>query len=111
MGLTFRIFSTTVSDCVRALASVHETVALMSPLNAAGPEVTLNVALKLAPGATSALLGSPPAATAIHPAGNVIFRLTFFTAPLDVLTNATIETCEEPGENVCRPGGFSLAAA
>src|SRR5579862_3177352 len=52
IGLTFRTFSAAMSDCVWPLAFVHEALVTMSPLKAAGPEVTLKVALTVAPGAT-----------------------------------------------------------
>src|ERR1017187_5902753 len=53
IGLTFRTFSAVVSDCFLPFAGfVHETLPTRSPLKAAGPEVTLKVALTLAPGAT-----------------------------------------------------------
>src|ERR1700747_521118 len=49
-GLTLRTFSAVLSVC--ALPSVvHRALATRSPLKAAGPEVTLKVALTLAPGA------------------------------------------------------------
>src|ERR1700683_1067524 len=52
-GLTFRTFSAVVSDSFTSLVCfVHQTLPVRSPLNAAGPEVTLKVALTLAPGAT-----------------------------------------------------------
>ena len=52
-GLTFRTFSAVVSDCFAPLVGfVHEALPTRSPLKAAGPEVTLKVALTLAPGAT-----------------------------------------------------------
>src|SRR3954463_3076267 len=52
IGLTFRTFSVLVSDCVTRLSgAVHRACATRSPLNGAGPEVTLNVALTLAPAA------------------------------------------------------------
>ena len=53
IGLTFRTFSAVVSDCFPPVAGfVHEALPTRSPLKAAGPEVTLKVALTLAPGAT-----------------------------------------------------------
>src|ERR1035437_5121720 len=53
IGLTFRTFSAVVSDCFLPFAGfVHETLPTRSPLKAAGAEVTLKVALTLAPGAT-----------------------------------------------------------
>src|ERR1700685_1821720 len=50
-GLTLRTFSAGVSDCALPPV-VHRALPTRSPLNAAGPEVTLKVALTLAPGAT-----------------------------------------------------------
>src|SRR5437868_6299052 len=53
IGLTLRTFSIVVSDCLAPAAGfVHEAVPTRSPLNAAGPEVTVNVALTVSPGAT-----------------------------------------------------------
>src|ERR1700722_9991069 len=53
IGLTFRTFSLMVWVSVVPLAwFVHRASLTRSPLNAAGPEVTLNVAVTLAPGAT-----------------------------------------------------------
>src|SRR5260370_609696 len=53
IGLTFRTFSAVISECLAPLVwFVHWALPTRSPLKAAGPEVTLNVALTLAPGAT-----------------------------------------------------------
>src|SRR6266511_1608276 len=53
IGLTLRTFSLVVSDCLAPVAGfVHEAVPTRSPLKAAGPEVTVKVALTVAPGAT-----------------------------------------------------------
>ena len=52
-GLTFRTFSAVVSVCVLPLTwFFHEASPIRSPLKIAGPEVTLKVALTVAPGAT-----------------------------------------------------------
>ena len=57
IGLTLRTFSAVVSDCVTPLvACFHEARPTRSPLKAAGPEVTLKVALTLAPGATGSAI-------------------------------------------------------
>src|SRR5258708_35523109 len=57
IGLTFRPFSAVGSDCVPArVGLVHEALPTRSPLKAAGPEVTLKVALTLAPGATGSAI-------------------------------------------------------
>src|SRR5215831_13951834 len=73
-GLTFRTFSVVVSDWVFPFAFVHETLPTRSPLNAAVPDVTLNVALTLAPGATVAEREELPAA--VHPLGAEMPSLT-----------------------------------
>src|SRR5262245_55070605 len=53
IGLAFRTFSVVISLCLTPFAGfVHEALPIRSPSNAAGPEVTLKVALTLAPGAT-----------------------------------------------------------
>src|SRR5580700_7976350 len=53
IGLTFRTFSAVVSECFPPVVwFVHLALPARSPLKAAGPEVTLKVALTLAPGAT-----------------------------------------------------------
>ena len=74
-GLTFRTFSAVVSDCFAPLVwFVHEALPTRSPLKAAGPEVTLKVALTLAPGATGSAnvadVPVVPETTAVHPAGH-----------------------------------------
>src|ERR1035438_9759904 len=57
IGLTFRTFSEVFSDCVLPVVRfVHEALPTRSPLKAAGPEVTLKVALTLAPGATGSMI-------------------------------------------------------
>ena len=70
-GLTFRTFSAVVSDCFAPLAGfVHEALPTRSPLKAAGPEVTLKVALTLAPGATGSAnvfdVSVVPGTTEVH---------------------------------------------
>src|ERR1039458_7095800 len=54
IGLTLRTFSAVVvANCFPLLVGfVHTALPTRSPLKAAGPEVTLKVALTLAPGAT-----------------------------------------------------------
>src|SRR5690242_13175611 len=53
IGLTFRTFSAVVSTLRGpCTGSVHEALPTRSPFSAFGPEVTLNVAVTLAPGAT-----------------------------------------------------------
>ena len=73
IGLTFRTFSTVVSDCFLPLWFVHRALPTRSPLNAAGPEVTLKVALTLAPGATGSAndfdVSLVPATNEVHCCG------------------------------------------
>src|SRR5208337_4415548 len=79
IGLTFRTFSIAVSDWL-APAVVQEALATRSPLKAAGPEVTLNVALTLAPGVTESAnvfeVSAPPETTEFQPAGTEMLNLT-----------------------------------
>src|SRR5580765_1886604 len=57
IGLTLRTFSTVVSDCAWPLVEfVHDALPTRSPPKAAGPEVTLKVALTLVPGATGSAI-------------------------------------------------------
>src|SRR5215469_2904870 len=109
IGLTFRTFSAVVSDCVLPFAFVHEALATRSPLNGAIPEATLNVALTLAPGATVA--GRDELPDAVQPFGTEIFSLTPVTGAPVVFVNVTVVSCEDPGENVCSPGGVAIAEA
>jgi len=52
-GLPFLTFSAIVSVCfLLVVAFVHRALPTRSPFKAPGPDVTLNVALTLAPGAT-----------------------------------------------------------
>src|SRR5215475_5088248 len=73
-GLTFRTFSAVVSDCFAPLVwFVHWAWPTRSPLKAAGPEVTLKVALTLAPGATGSAIVADvlavPGTKDVHRAG------------------------------------------
>src|SRR3954447_20124855 len=101
IGLVLRTFSLTEADCVPQVA-----VAVRSPLNGAGPEVTLRVRVTLAPGATASAIVT--GASAVHPAGTVMPSFTPETAAPVVLVKVTFVSCVVPGENVCRPGGPSI---
>src|SRR5271166_1462561 len=91
IGLTFRTFSTAVSDCIFP-PSDHEALMTRSPLKAAGPEVTLKVALALAPGA---IVSENDETAELHPLGAEMLRWTPLTrAPL-VFVNVTVTSCEE----------------
>src|SRR5262249_26245398 len=90
IGLTLRTFSTAVSDCVWPLAEfVHEALPTRSPPKAAGPDVTLNVALTLAPGMTGSVnvfdVSLEPETTEVHPLGAEMLNLTSFAGAPVVL--------------------------
>src|SRR5262249_16616323 len=110
-------FSAAVSDCFVPVAwFVHEALATRSPLKAAGPEVTLKVALTLAPGATASEkvfdVPLPPAAVEFHCLpGNEMLNLTPVAGAPVIFVNVTVVSCEEPGEKVCSPGGVAVAEA
>ena len=80
-----------------------------------GPEVTLNVALTLAPGATESNVRdvSPvPGMTAVHCLlGREMLSLTPAAADPVVLVNVTVLSCEDPGANVWSPGGVAVSEA
>src|SRR5690349_12901246 len=105
IGLTLRTFSTVLSDCVWPLAwLVHEAMATRSPLKIARPEVILNVALTFSPGATGPGnvldVSVPPETTEVHPLGTEMLNLTAVAGAPELFLNATVVSCEEPGENV-----------
>src|SRR4051794_13434090 len=99
IGLVLRTRSAIDADC----PSPHAAVPMMSPLNEAGPEVTLNVRLTLAPGATGSEIVS--GASTVHPAGTLRPSLTPETGAPVVFVKVTMVFWLEPGANVCRPGG------
>src|ERR1035437_9905413 len=117
IGLTFRTFSAVVSECFPPLVwFVHEALAIRSPLKAAGPEVTLKVALTLAPGATGSAnvfdVLVVPETTDVHCLlGTEMLNSTPCAGGPVVLVNVTVVSCEPPGEKVCSPGGVALADA
>src|SRR5450759_1536748 len=112
IGLTFRTFSTVVSDCVTPLvAFFHETRPTRSPLKAADPEVTLKVTLMLAPGSTGPAIVADVLSTAVHCLGAEMLNLTSVTGAPVVFLNVTVVSCEDPGENVWSPGGVAVADA
>src|ERR1019366_1985553 len=110
IGLTFRTFSAIFSDCVLPFV-VHEALPTRSPLKAAGPEVTLKVALTLAPGATGAAIVVVPEATEVHPVGTERLNLTPAAGAPVLFVNERVVSCEERGENVWSPGGVAVAEA
>src|ERR1051326_158584 len=115
IGLTFRTFSAVVSDCFLPVVRFdHCALPTRSPLNAAGPEVTLNVARTPAPGATGSVnvmdVLLVPATKEVH-CGSGTERLNSTPpagAPV-VFVNGRMLSCEEPGVNVWSPGGVAVA--
>src|SRR5216683_91764 len=117
IGLTFRTFSAVVPDCLPPCPGfVHEALPIRSPLKAAGPEVTLNVALTLAPGATGwpnvTDVSSVPATKEVHCLlGTEMLSLTPTAGDPVVFVNVTVLSCEDRGANVWSPGGVPVAEA
>src|ERR1700733_329454 len=112
IGLTFRTFSAVVSEYFPPLAwFVHWALPTRSPLNAAGPEVILKVALTLAPGATVAGVATGLDATVFQPLGTEMLNWTPAAGAPEVFVNVTVLSCEDPGENVWSPGGVAIADA
>src|SRR5271165_5552370 len=108
IGLTFRTFSIAVSDRFTPFA-VQEALAAKSPLKAAGPEVTLKVALTVPPGATGPAAVAAVVAAAVHCLGTEMLNWTPVTGAPVVFVNVTVVSCEDPGENVWSPGGAAVA--
>src|ERR1035437_3103153 len=115
IGRTLRTFSAVVSSCFLPLALVHPALPTRSPLKATAPDVTLKVALTLAPGATGSAkvfeVSVVPEARAVHPLGAEMLNLTPAAGAPVVFANVTVVSCEEPGENVWSPGGSAVADA
>jgi len=80
-----------------------------------GTQVTLKVALTLAPGATAlanvAEVPVPPLTTEVHCLGAEMLKWTPVTGAPVVFVNVTVVSCEDPGENVWSPGGVAVAEA
>jgi len=79
IGLTLRTFSAVISVCVCSL-EVKEALATRSPLKAVGPDVTLKVALTVAPGGTGSVnvfeVPVPPETTEVQPDGTEMLSTT-----------------------------------
>src|SRR5215470_10911204 len=104
IGLTFRTFSVVVSEWVR-LFTVQEALPTRSPLKAAGPDVTLNVALTLAPGATGSAnffdVSLLPETNEVHCLfGTAMLNVTPVAGASIVFVNVAVISCCDPGENV-----------
>src|SRR6476620_4193617 len=93
IGLTLRTFLIIVSDCVPATV-VHEALPTMSPLNDAEPEVTLKVALTLAPGAIGSAnvfeLSDVPETTDFQCDGTERLNLTPVAGDIEIFLNVTV---------------------
>src|ERR1700704_5851339 len=93
IGLMFLMFSVAVCDCVPVLPGLrHWALPTMSPLKAPDPDVTLKVALTLAPGATGCVkltvLLEVPTAMAVHPClSTETLNFTFETGDPVVFVN------------------------
>src|SRR4051794_22927807 len=114
MALTFRTFSAVVSDCLAPVAGfVHWALPTRSPLKAAGPEVTLKVALTLAPGATGSAIVTDvlvaPGTNDVHCLGTEMLNWTPTAGAPVVFVNVTVVSCEDPGAHVWSPGGVATA--
>src|SRR6267154_3862154 len=115
IGLTLRTFSAVVADCLPPCPGfVHEALPIRSPLKGSGPEVTLKVALTLAPGATESNVcdvSVVPGTKEVHCLGTEM--LSFTPAAVDpvVFVNVTVLSCEDCGANVWSPGGVAVAEA
>src|SRR5579863_8282443 len=115
-GLALRTFSAIDSVCLVPLAwSIHEAWPTRSPFRSADPDVTLNVALTLAPGATGPAkvfeVSEPFTAAADHCSGTARLSLMSTAGAPVVFLNVTTVSCEEAGVNVCSPGGVVVSEA
>ena len=83
---------------------VHSALAVRKPAPIAAGEVTLNVALTLAPGATGSLnvfdAPVPPETAALHPAGSERLNLTPAAGAPVVFVNVPVTSCADLGVNV-----------
>src|SRR5262249_11438331 len=115
-GLTFRTFSTVVSECFAPVVGfVHETLPIRSPLKAAGSEVILKVLLTVAPAVIGSAVNSDVSVNdgtrAVQPLGKTMLNLTLVTGAPVVLVNVSVVSCDPPGVNVWSPGGVAVAEA
>src|SRR3954467_10852623 len=99
IGLTFRTFSVVVARRRAPFDGfVHEALPIRSPLKAARPEVTLKVALTLAPGATESNVcdvSVVPGTTEVHcRVGTEMLSFTPAAGKPVVLVNVTVELCD-----------------
>src|SRR6516164_1159142 len=116
-GLTFRTFSAAVSDSFAPVGwLVHEALPTRSPFSGVGPEVTLKVALTLAPGTIGSskifAVSAAPATTDVHCSlGTEMLKLRPTAGTPVVFVNVTVVSCDDPGEKIWSPVGAELAEA
>src|SRR5262249_55373023 len=105
IGLTLRAFSVVVSDCLAPVVGfAHEAVPTRSPLKGTGPEVTVKVALTVAPGATESNLfdvSVVPGMNEVQKMGTEMLNSTSAAADPVVFVSVTVASCDDPGANVC----------
>ena len=119
IGLTLRTFSAVVSDCFAlVVASVHESVADQVAVEGRRARGDLEGRRSRSHRARPDQRTSSPSAVRSgndgRPllAGNGNAQLDARSRALPVeLVNVTVVSCEEPGENVWRPGGVAVADA
>src|SRR3954451_666791 len=117
IGLTLRTFSVVVSARLAPfIGFAHEALPIRSPLKLAAPEVTLKVALTVAPGATGpgnvTDVSVVPGTKEVHCLlGTVMLNFTPTAGDPVVFVNDTVVSWLEPGVNVCSPGGVAVAEA
>ena len=104
-GLTLRTFSAVDSDCFLLFDEfVHEALPTKSPLKGFDPEVTVKVALALAPGSIRLAnvfeFSLESKTTDFHPSGTEMLNLTSFAGAPEVFVNVTVVFCGDISENV-----------
>src|SRR6266550_2582155 len=99
IGLTFRTFSAVVALCLAPFVRfVHAALPIRSPLKGSGPEVTLKVALTLAPGATESNVCDVwvvPGTKEVHCLGTEMLSFTPIAVDPVVFVNVTVLSCED----------------
>src|SRR5438552_14998116 len=115
IGLTLRTFSVAVSDRFAPDELVHRALATRSPFHGSGPDVIVKIALMVVPGATGSAIVCDgfdvPRTIDVHRAGTAMLNSTPVTAAPVVFVNVNAVSCDEPGENVCKPGGVAVVVA
>ena len=107
MGSTFRTREEVVSDCLLpACVFVHSALPLRNPPPVVVAEITLKVALTLAPGATGAsyvtVEAEPPDAETVQPAGEEMFNFTSEAGVAALFVNVAVMSFADFGVNVKR---------